>query len=431
MIDLPGMDREDEEIVYVDITKEDNQSTNNLVNFVLQKLNYNIKDYKERKKIVDDIYKECGDSLDRQFCLYQESNLKKYINKLYYDKLNTLFNTLNNYLLFAESDKSISKPKFYKDDDFVDGSSNTISLEKLVREEMNQEEGTDITERIKKYYDDYNHAKYSLEKLRKDMSECPYVDDYINYNIAARNIIENTVVDNIKTIDDEEVNIYAKRKNKNEQIPIVITDKKKKFTKSELKILSRSIGYRKNNSIEIDKDIISIMKEYFRYIYFKSPLIESEEIDYDQFDFTDKNQLLALLRFKSKGNFESDLGCLLYDLNQLLSKINLTDIEKKIINLYREDIKVSQEDIANQLNVSQRYISGCLDKICNKIIKLYWNKLEDWYYLNIVKGHYKKCSVCGETKLVNEKYFSINKSSKDGFSSVCKKCRKANNFVQK
>ena len=65
----------------------------------------------------------------------------------------------------------------------------------------------------------------------------------------------------------------------------------------------------------------------------------------------------------------------------------------------------------------------------NKIPKLIASQAEDdyldWYYLNIEKGKYKKCSRCGQIKLAHNKYFSKNKTSKDGFYSICKACRNA------
>ena len=48
----------------------------------------------------------------------------------------------------------------------------------------------------------------------------------------------------------------------------------------------------------------------------------------------------------------------------------------------------------------------------------------DYYYLNVAKGKYKKCSRCGEIKLAHPKFFSINKASKDGYYSICKECRR-------
>ena len=55
---------------------------------------------------------------------------------------------------------------------------------------------------------------------------------------------------------------------------------------------------------------------------------------------------------------------------------------------------------------------------------------DDWldnYYLNTEKGKYKKCSCCGQIKLAHNKYFSKNKTSKDGFYSLCKDCRNKKN----
>ena len=44
-----------------------------------------------------------------------------------------------------------------------------------------------------------------------------------------------------------------------------------------------------------------------------------------------------------------------------------------------------------------------LDTIVEKIVQVYEEQLEDWYYLNINKGKYKKCNKCGEIKLINKK----------------------------
>ena len=63
----------------------------------------------------------------------------------------------------------------------------------------------------------------------------------------------------------------------------------------------------------------------------------------------------------------------------------------------------------------------------NKIPKLIAEAAEDdylnWYYTQVEKGKFKKCSRCGQIKLAHNKYFSKNKTSKDGFYSICKCCR--------
>ena len=81
---------------------------------------------------------------------------------------------------------------------------------------------------------------------------------------------------------------------------------------------------------------------------------------------------------------------------------------------------------------SLEYISSLWRK---KIPKLIASQAEDeylyWYYLNIEKGKYKKCSRCGQVKLAHNKYFSKNKTSRDGFYSICKKCRNSKNKTKK
>ena len=47
----------------------------------------------------------------------------------------------------------------------------------------------------------------------------------------------------------------------------------------------------------------------------------------------------------------------------------------------------------------------------------------DWYFTYKEKGNWKKCSRCGQIKLGHTFYFSKNKSSKDGWYSICKECR--------
>lgn len=95
----------------------------------------------------------------------------------------------------------------------------------------------------------------------------------------------------------------------------------------------------------------------------------------------------------------------------------------KIDGLQNIDI---QEKIQLEFGIkhSLEYISSLWR---NKIPKLIASKAEDqwldYYFLNVEKGKYKRCSRCGQVKLAHNKYFSKNKTSKDGFYSICKECR--------
>ena len=64
-------------------------------------------------------------------------------------------------------------------------------------------------------------------------------------------------------------------------------------------------------------------------------------------------------------------------------------------------------------------------KIPGLIASLAEDQYLNYYYLEVEKGKYKRCNRCGRIKLAHNKYFSKNKTSKDGFYSICKECRSA------
>ena len=63
----------------------------------------------------------------------------------------------------------------------------------------------------------------------------------------------------------------------------------------------------------------------------------------------------------------------------------------------------------------------------NRIPKLIAEKAKEnwllWHYTEEEKGYWKKCTRCGKIKLGTNRFFSKNKSSKDGLYSICKDCR--------
>ena len=139
------------------------------------------------------------------------------------------------------------------------------------------------------------------------------------------------------------------------------------------------------------------------------------------------------LKQDSWGNFESDTWYLMHDFDTICEKalqdypIYLRIVEYKIDGLQNLDI---QESLQAEFGIkhSLEYISSLWRK---KIPQLIASAAEDeflyWYYLQEERGQYKKCGRCGQIKLANNKYFSINKTSKDGYYSICKSCRSLKN----
>ena len=135
------------------------------------------------------------------------------------------------------------------------------------------------------------------------------------------------------------------------------------------------------------------------------------------------------LKEDSQGNFESDLWYIIYDFEKLIDKtlaafpLYMRLVEYKIDGLSNLEIqtKIQQEF---GIKHSNEYISSLWR---NKIPKMLAAQAEldwlDWYFTFEEYGHFKRCSRCGKIKLAHGRYFSKNKTSRDGFYSICKECR--------
>ena len=143
------------------------------------------------------------------------------------------------------------------------------------------------------------------------------------------------------------------------------------------------------------------------------------------------------LKQDSYDNFEGDTFYLIYDIEHLIDKaladypVYMRIVECKIDGMQNADIQqLLQMEFG--LTHSLEYISSLWRK---KIPKLIASVAEDeylnWYYTHIEKGKFKRCSRCGQVKLAHNKYFSKNKTSKDGFYSICKSCRNSKNKAKK
>jgi hypothetical protein len=120
-----------------------------------------------------------------------------------------------------------------------------------------------------------------------------------------------------------------------------------------------------------------------------------------------------------------------------------TDDETKVLNsmrrnkkdhykkLDRDDYKIyktcflTNNDIAKRLRMDQkdvfRYVRSIATKLCKEYKKYF---IEQWYYVFYVRGQYKTCKQCGETKLIS--HFANDSSCADGKKAICKECFNSN-----
>ena len=143
------------------------------------------------------------------------------------------------------------------------------------------------------------------------------------------------------------------------------------------------------------------------------------------------------LKEDSFDRFEGDLYYLMLAFDEIADKaLKEYPLYEKIVECKVDGLQNTQIQEILQMEFgikhSLEYISSLWRK---KIPKLIASQAEDeylyWYYLNIEIGKYKKCSRCGQVKLAHNKYFSKNKTSRDGFYSICKKCRNSKNKTKK
>ena len=146
----------------------------------------------------------------------------------------------------------------------------------------------------------------------------------------------------------------------------------------------------------------------------------------------------SLLKEESYGNFMNDCYYLMQDLDNLIER-TLKDKYPLYYDLliYKIDGKQNTEiqellDKDWGIKHSIEYISSLWR---NKIPKLIAEQAKEdyimWYYTTQERGQWKKCSRCGQIKLAQNRFFSKNKTSKDGFYSICKDCRNAKTTKKK
>ena len=135
------------------------------------------------------------------------------------------------------------------------------------------------------------------------------------------------------------------------------------------------------------------------------------------------------LKAAGEGNFMTDTWFFMEDFDRISSDaLAPYPYYERLVELKidgKQNLEI-QETLQVEFGIkhSIEYISSLWR---NKIPKMIAARAEeeflDWWYLTQEKGQYKTCTRCGQLKLANNKYFSKNSTSKDGFYSICKDCR--------
>ena len=187
----------------------------------------------------------------------------------------------------------------------------------------------------------------------------------------------------------------------------------RKLTNEEKRIrdlMRRQIGLLKD-------DFINIINAKVKPILFKAPLPDEGCPEWEMFDETDTEHIKAALRVNRGNDMQDELSVIIRDLEITVSQCKWTDRQKRVLELLKTDMPLLQ--IAEEVKLNSSDFNKEYNRICRRIVDKNYEKIEDWYYLNIRYGEYKKCNKCEEVKLISK----FNKNGKYYFSK-CKECQK-------
>lgn len=193
--------------------------------------------------------------------------------------------------------------------------------------------------------------------------------------------------------------------------------------------------FRKKALIELYKDLYLAKKELDAPVMPSAKITTKYSRKLEGFSLSDPEVVSNILCLYSKlkeeawGNFDGDLWYVLTTLDDLMDKC-LSD------NPYYETIvrmKIDgctnlqiQEELQKTLGLkpTQEYISTLWRNRIPKYIADFSSKQHmTWLYRHTNQKAWKRCSRCKQYKPALPMFFSKNKTSKDGYYSLCKECR--------
>jgi len=334
--------------------------------------------------------------------------VKKIIDKTPPEKLtNRYLEILTDYIIFAMDKEERKQKKILTDNRMVTVNKRETSYEGLIGKFENGEDGI-----------------YSLIANDKNIIFTPKV-----------------------SITQEDIDTIPALKQLREAIEQV--EKEEKIATGKRKFLL------KKQLIEMRQDQYVIKNSYRKPIYCMNVTKTFSKVDLDEkiiitaegevksnglINLFDAKHISALLCNYSKlkqnawGNFYSDSYFLMEDLDSLVEK-TLKEKYPLYYNLVIYKIDGKQNVEIQTLLFKEHGIKHSVEYISslwrNKIPKLLAEQAQEdyliWYYTIKEKGKWKRCSRCGEVKLAHNRFFSKNKTSRDGYYSICKACRNKKN----
>ena len=305
---------------------------------------------------------------------------------------------------------------------------------------------------------------------RQERKENHIITDNHNITVTKREMSFEGLVGRLENGEDGIYNMIANDKNIIFQPKVSITPQDleempelKKLHEAILKVEEQLKTARGKTAYKLRKQLIEMRKDqyvikgsYKKPIYSMNLIKSASKIDLSEkvkedkdngtvssnglINFFNEKHISALLCNYSKlkedswDKFNNDMKWMMMDLDVLVDNA----LKEKYPLYY--DIVIYKIDGKQNVEIQQllyekhgikhsvEYIS-CLWR--NKIPKLIAEQAQKdwliWHYTFEDYGKWKRCSRCGQIKLAHNYFFSKNKTSRDGYYSICKECRNKKN----
>lgn len=180
--------------------------------------------------------------------------------------------------------------------------------------------------------------------------------------------------------------------------------------------------YHLTSNIRDVKDYMIMCKlSYTNRVMIKPDKCKTSYNILEKVDYLDPTHIRAMLSLgRMKLDPSKDISIIAYDINKKIKEMysngELSDRDMYIIEGLQYN--VPQETLAKELDIKPQNVEKAITRICDNIVKSFYNDHMDLYFLNESRGRYRMCTKCKQVKRMS--CFSKNGSRVRG---NCKDCR--------
>lgn len=193
-------------------------------------------------------------------------------------------------------------------------------------------------------------------------------------------------------------------------------EKKKQFRRTNV-----TLKHLQDNLSDVKDYMMSCKLAHTNRVMIKPNKCSTVKHVLELIDYFDPSHIRGMLMLgERKLDPSSDMAIVAFDINNKIKEMysmgELSDRDMYIIEGIRYN--VSHETLGKELGVTADAISKTINRICDNIVKSFYNDHMDLYFLNNSKGKYRICTKCGNVKRISQ----FNKNG-DRLRSNCKDCR--------